>query len=423
MNMKTTGLVVCDEDGNACEVPGLLMVGASNGALVMPDEKSLITLPESSLLFSMPSRIPVGYDPVQRRYVEVMEYCGRPVTAAAAFMPPGYMQTFTSAYRERPGAPLLPLFSYTAVGWQCGRFYAAGRRVDRRRLHAIPDRLLPLIDRRGRALLRRFPRNRLIGHLVNNCVLKYRCPVRRPTPSITGGPVPVSQVCNAACIGCISHQPKSSCVPSTQHRLDFTPTVREIIEYVIPHLKSASRPVASFGQGCEGEPLMQAGLVEEAVRAIRSKTGRGMLNINTNASRPDAVERLCRAGMSSMRVSLNSAQSAFYHAYYRPREYSFSNVAESIAIAKRHGIRVSLNYLVFPGFTDTRAEMAALKRLLRKPGADMIQTRNLNIDPMWYSRELGIAGQGEKAIGMVRWISEIRSEFPEVGFGYFNPAF
>jgi hypothetical protein len=52
----------------------------------------------------------------------------------------------------------------------------------------------------------------------------------------------------------------------------------------------------------------------------------------------------------------------------------------------------------------------------------MIQTRNLNIDPVWYSQSLGLDRQKSRPMGMVNWISAIRKEFPKVRIGYFNPT-
>jgi pyruvate-formate lyase-activating enzyme len=420
---KIPTLIVCNGAGEAIEIPELRMAVAANGIFQCPDDRSLVSLPKSGVLFSMPSRISVGYDPESGKFVFVNEYCGEPVFAASAFLPPGYVQTFTSAYRELPKAPRLPLFCYSAVGWMNGRFYAAGNRIDRQTRHEIPDESLDIIDKMGARMAKRFPKNRLVGHLVNNCVFKYRCP--NACNLVLGRwecPVPVSRVCNAACLGCISRQPKNSCVPSTQHRIDFTPSSDEIAEYVVPHLKRASNPIVSFGQGCEGEPLLQATLIEEAIRKIRAGTGRGIINLNTNASLPAAVERLCAAGLDSMRVSLNSVQPEYYKAYYRPKNYSYDDMVESILIAKRHKVWVSLNYLMFPGFTDSRGEFAALKKLLKKTGVDMIQTRNLNIDPIWYAATLGLGEGRGKPLGIVNWIDAIRREFPMVRLGYFNPT-
>jgi MoaA/NifB/PqqE/SkfB family radical SAM enzyme len=420
--MKYPRLVVCDAAGSVIEAPEFAMVAAAAGSLFVPDEGSIVPLPGESVFYLLPGRHAVGYDPIKKRFVTVKEYAGKQVFAAAAHMPPGYVQTGFSAYQETGNAPRLPLFCYTAVGWAAGRFYAAANRVDRQKRHEITDDVFETVRKRADAVIRRYPGNRLVRHLVDNCVFKYRCPNACNLVLVRWEcPVPVSPACNASCVGCISRQPKGSCVPSTQHRIDFTPKARDIIEYVVPHLEKAARPIASFGQGCEGEPLLQAAIIEEAIRGIRSKTSRGVLNLNTNASLPRAVERLCKAGLNSMRVSLNSAQARFYHAYYRPAGYSFDDVCESISIAKRHGLWVSLNYLVFPGFTDHRAETDALKRLLKRFAINMIQTRNLNIDPQWYCAELGLQNLRGKRTGIAEWIKEINSAFPDVKIGYFNP--
>lgn len=421
--MTSTFLVVSDGKGKIVEVPGLLMAGAAVNSFVIPDESSIIPIPESSVLFLLPQHAPVGFDQTARKFVVLREYQGSPVFAVAAFMPPGYIRTLNTAFRQLPGAPRLPLYCYAAVGWKNGIFYAAGMRIDRQTRHEIPDASLASVDSRARAMIRRYPHNRLISHLVKNCVFKYRCP---NACNLALGrwecPVPVSMACNAACIGCISLQSPGSGFPSSQHRIDFVPTVKEIEEYVVPHLRKAANPIASFGQGCEGEPLLQAGLVEESIARIRSQTRRGTININTNASLPNAIERICIAGIDSMRVSLNSAQAGFYAAYYRPKNYSFDDVCESIAIAKKHNVWVSLNYLVFPGFTDHPGETAALKKLLKKYKIDMIQTRNLNIDPQWFIAKMGLNKLQKRPLGMVSWVDEIRKSYPYVKLGYFNPT-
>ncbi len=416
-------LVVCDAAGAVVEVPGLVRASSAFGVPAVPETRSLIPVPQSSLLLIMPSRFPVGFDPATGFFVEVREYGGRPVFAAAAFLPPGYMCTGHPAYGEGAGARRLPLFCYAAVGWKNGGFYAAGYRIDRRPRHEIADAALGAIDRRARGMRAAHRGNRLVRHLVDNCVLSYRCP--NACNLVLGKwecPVPVSRACNADCLGCISHQHPASLVSSTQHRIAFTPTVPEILDYAVPHLRWASAPIVSFGQGCEGEPLLEAGLIEEAIRAIRKRTRRGVVNLNTNASLPGAVERLCTAGLNSMRVSLNSAQPVFYKAYYRPKTYDFADVCDSIRVAKRHRVWVSLNYLVFPGFTDRSDEVGALRTLVKKYGVDMIQTRNLNIDPAWYAGKLGLRTGTTESSGMMEWVSAMRRNCPEVMLGYFNPT-
>jgi molybdenum cofactor biosynthesis enzyme MoaA len=421
--MKSPLIVVSDSKGNIFEIPDLLMVGASVNSIILPDETSIIQLPQSSVLFTLPKRIPIGYDCISKKPVAHDNYRGEPIYAVAAFLPPGYIRTLSSAYHELSEAPRLPLYCYSAVGWKNGRFYVAGNRIDRQMRHEIADESFEIIDKHARIMLKRFPQNRLIKHLVENCVLKYRCP--NACNLVLGKwecPIPVSSACNASCLGCISHQKKESGFCSSQHRLDFTPTVKEIEEYVVPHLQKAPNPIVSFGQGCEGEPLLKVNLIEESIKRIRGQTSRGILNINTNASLPKAVERICRAGINSMRVSLNSAQEKYYTAYYQPKNYCFKDVCESIAIADRYNVWVSLNYLAFPGFTDHPSEMAALKKMLNKNKINMIQTRNLNIDPHWFIEKMGLNDLKGKAMGMNRWIHEIKKDFPNVRLGYFNPT-
>jgi hypothetical protein len=98
-------------------------------------------------------------------------------------------------------------------------------------------------------------------------------------------------------------------------------------------------------------------------------------------------------------------------------------VVKSIMIAKQHNIWVSINYLVFPGFTDHEREFGVLRIFLRKTKIDMIQTRNLNIDPEWYINSLELSKLEGKSLGMVPWIEAIRKGFPKVVLGYFNPTY
>ena len=50
------------------------------------------------------------------------------------------------------------------------------------------------------------------------------------------------------------------------------PSVAEISQLAVSHLETADNPIVSFGQGCEGEPLLQAETIDKAIKRIRSKT-------------------------------------------------------------------------------------------------------------------------------------------------------
>ena len=54
--------------------------------------------------------------------------------------------------------------------------------------------------------------------------------------------------------------------------------------------------------------------------------------------------------------------------------------------------------------------------LIRRTDLDLIQMRNLNIDPDLYLKVMG-KGSG---IGISRMIDILKKEFPPLQFGYFN---
>ena len=88
---------------------------------------------------------------------------------------------------------------------------------------------------------------------------------------------------------------------------------------------------------------------------------------------------------------------------------------------KSMGGFVSINYFVLPGFTDDQAEWDTLRRLIDATELDLIQLRNMNIDPLWYLNRLGFQPDG-KQIGVRKMIESLKREFPQVRLGYFNPS-
>lgn len=415
-------LLVSNRRGEIFEIPELFMAATGHLLPLCPPESCLIELPPGSDLFLLPGRRPVGYDPHSAQFVEVDEYQGEEVFAVAAFMAPAYLHFYRTVYSPQPGAPRLPLYCYTAVGWHRDRFVVPAARIDDDPRQDLPGFDLRRIERNAAALRRRFPNNRLVHHLLDNCVDRYGCPAAR---NFALGryecPVPASPGCNAACVGCISEQPAEAEIVSSHDRISFMPTPDEIVEFTVPHLEKAPRPVVSFGQGCEGEPLLAGEVIEAAIKEIRRRIRRGVININTNGSRPDVLERLCRAGLNSVRVSLNSAQKFYYNRYYRPRNYTFDDVVESLKVVRRYQGWTSINYLIFPGLTDHPEEYEALKRLIEEVELDMVQTRNLNIDPEWYIEALSLADLPSSHFGMPVWLNRLRQDYPGVQLGYFNP--
>jgi pyruvate-formate lyase-activating enzyme len=215
-------------------------------------------------------------------------------------------------------------------------------------------------------------------------------------------------------VGCISEQDPETGPPPSQWRIAVGPEVEECVRVAVPHLEGAGEgAIVSWGQGCEGEPLLRAEAMAEAIRLIRRKTARGTLHVNTNGSRPDAFPMLAEAGLDSCRISLNAAEPVAYEAYYRPTGYRWSDVARAIVTAKEAGLFVSLNLLVFPGVSDRPEQVEALLELLGRAKADRVQTRNLCIDPQSYL-DLLPAPAGEP-IGVGALLERLAEEGHRVG--------
>jgi pyruvate-formate lyase-activating enzyme len=398
------------------------MAGMSNGHFFTPDPADLIPLPQGSELFVLPGRLPVAIDPdtSEPLLIEDNPFSpGEPVQAVAAFMAPAHTSIYTSAFQTTGGAPTLPLFAYTAVGWCEDRFWVTAFRSDPDKRQDNDQYSQSVVEDRTRRKLKKFAGNRLVQHL-GKCCLVYACPAARNY--FLGrweAPIPTSPSCNARCVGCISLQP-SGCCPSTQERITFVPSPKEISAMAVDHLQLAPKPVVSFGQGCEGEPLLQADTIARSIRMIRKETAKGTINLNSNSSLPRALEQLIAAGLDSLRVSMNSAQEKYYISYYRPNGYSFKDVWTSIRLMKEAGRFVSLNYFIHPGVTDSAAEFEALRTLLAACQPDMIQLRNLNMDPEWYLKTLAFPIE-ERGIGIRAWLKALKEEFPALRFGYFNP--
>lgn len=409
-------LLYANDCGEIFEDTSLLMTGASGLQTILPESGWLIELPIGSDIFHLPGRRPIGWNPRTRKF----EICKKG-WAVSAFVAPAYTIFAHSAWKTGKGAPRLPLYAYCAVGWYKNKFYVPAMRIDPDIRQDCNQFNQKTVIKNAKAWLKVNPGNRLLKHL-SHCALVYFCPAARNYfLNRWEAPLPTSPTCNSRCLGCISYQPKNTGVVSTQNRITFVPTAGEIAEIAIAHLETAPDPVVSFGQGCEGEPLMVWETLRDAIRLIREKTKKGIINLNSNASRPEAVDAMCKAGLESIRVSMNSAQEEVYNAYYKPNGYTFSDVLKSVETARRNGIWISLNYFVFPGVTDLEEEKMKLIEIIEKYKVNMIQWRNFNIDPEWYLSEIN-DHIGGKTSGVRSLISFIQKNYPWVYNGYFNPG-
>ncbi len=410
-------LLYSDGKGNIFEDTSLFAVGRAGWDAFPIPEEEWIELPDGGNLYELPGRRGIGMDTVTGE----MRLCEKG-WAVAAFIPPAHTGLYLAAYETLPDAPTLPLFCYTAAGWLHEKTYVPAVRIEKDIRQENAGYNTDKIQSGTQQLLQAYPNNRLVKHLMENCCMTYNCPAAR---NFSLGrwecPVPTSPACNANCIGCISFQPEEETIVSTQDRLTFKPTAEEIVEFTVPHLLEAPFPIISFGQGCEGEPLLMWETIRESIIAIRKHTPKGSININTNGSKPDAVRALCEAGLNSIRVSTNSARKHIYEPYYRPNNYQFEDIVESLKVMRSFGGWASINYFVFPGMTDSVEEYEALRKLITDTDLSMIQWRNFNIDPDWYMGKIGVHETGEM-LGVKQMMELIQDEFPRLRFGYFNPS-
>ena len=412
----TPYLLYSDGKGNIFEDTTLYAAGRSGWDAMPVPEEDWIELPDGGSLYELPERRGIGIDVKTGE----MRLCEKG-WAVAAFVPPAHTGLYIAAFEALPDAQILPLFCYTAAAWYNNKFYVTAVRIERDIRQECSGYNKDKINEGVEHMLAAYPHNRLVKHLAENCALTYDCPAARNY--FMGRwecPVPVSPACNANCIGCISFQPQDETIYSPQDRLSFKPTATEIVEFTVPHLETAPYPIISFGQGCEGEPLLMWETIREAIIEIRKHTSKGSININTNGSKPDAVKALVEAGLNSIRVSLNSVRPEIYTKYYLPNNYTFEDIRESAKIVRQHGGWASINYFSFPGMTDSIAEYEALRDFIKYTDISMIQWRNFNIDPDWYLGKIGVTDTGE-CMGLKQMMELIHEEFPSLKFGYFNP--
>jgi pyruvate-formate lyase-activating enzyme len=415
--------VVANPNGDIFELEGYAATG-SDGPLHMPlTAADTVALPHGSELMYLPQRMPILYNLDAQCLQTLPEnpyVPGEPIFPVAAFNSPGFMLSHTCAYTERENAAALPLFSYGAVGWRDGHFRSAAIRVDHEPRQDLRRMPMQKVRTGVRNLRRAMPRNRLRAHL-EHCALVYGCPAGKNF--FLGryeAPLPTATACNARCLGCISLQPGGD-IPCSQERIRFTPSADEIAEVALAHIERVTHAVVSFGQGCEGDPLTAAETITKAIAKIRSATDRGTINMNTNGSMPQVIQRLLDAGLDSLRISLNSVRKALYTAYFRPKTYTFEDVIASIDRALDRGAHVAINYLNCPGVTDTPEESGALLSLLKDHPLHMIQWRNLNFDPLRYVQMMNDVAEHGLPTGVANLLAAVRRHAPHVRYGYFNP--
>ncbi|MBQ3726773.1 MAG: radical SAM protein [Selenomonadaceae bacterium] len=404
---KKISALMTDERGNIFDVPEAEGVGRVGEKFFKLKPEDLIRLPDSADLMFLPQRRAIGLT-----RGEFVPLNGR---AVSAILPQGYTRTHLPAFQKNSRAQLLPLYGYTAVVLYKDELHAAALYTDENHKWEPEYYNTPALKKFVRRVKKDLPENRIVTQ-VAKCSLEWHCLTaqnlfyRRWECG-----VPTSPTCNANCLGCISLQ-AAECCPSPQSRITFKPTAEEIAAVGIYHLSHAPEGIISFGQGCEGEPSLQAENICAAIKKIRAATTRGQININTNAGFTAGIKKIVDAGLDSMRVSIISANADNYQKYYRAG-YSLAAVKDSIRYALEKNVHVSLNLLYMPGFNDRASELAAWKNFLGELPVQMIQVRNLNYDPDEF---FSVMPPDENFLGTKKFLRALKKNFPALTIGNFS---
>ena len=366
----------------------------------------------------LPQRQALG----RRRGSGAVEPVADGALAVAAVLPVGHLRLLFPAYAATGPTPppTLPLYGYAAVAERDGEVVVAasrsdefspwtGRRPSRARLAAAVEQAQ-----------RQMARSRLIAQL-SVCALQHNCLTAQNTfLRRFEGALPTSAACNADCLGCISLQTDSG-APTPQPRIPRAPTAEDLIEVGSYHLEGArargEAGMVSFGQGCEGEPLLRERALRQVALELSHRFPGATVHINTNGSRPAALRRLIGAGVNSCRISVFSFRQELFAAYYRPRGYSIADVLECARVARRGGAQLTINLLTFPGVSDTPEEVALTLRMVQDLEVEQVQLRSLNADPLWLMSRLPALGRG---MGLEVLVGTLRQELPSTRLGNFT---
>jgi len=404
-------LLFADRQGNIYDHPHLKMTVRSENYNFVPYEVELIELPPGSSLYFVPDTHPTAYNPDT---AGMETFTGG--FAISALLEPGYLRLFLPAY-EALSETNLPMYPYTAVGWLNGKFVVPAIKVDddskwNLKNFKYDDRFTSMTQE----VLNAHPENRLYNHLANRA-LEFRDPaayntfVKRWECSI-----PTATTSNVAPLGFPSAHDKKS--RTSAERIKFNPKVKEIVEVVLNHADKAKEPVVNFCQETGGDPIMTAETISKAVKVIKKKAPEVTLNFSSNCSNPEKMKILFDAGIDSISVTMNSVVHSTYDSYFNPEGYSLDDVLKSIELANRYNVYTSLNMLSIPGINDRESEADTFIDFLDAYEIDLIQMRNLNIDPDYLFSRMKF--KKEEILGIKNLLKLIRKKKKNMKFGYFN---
>lgn len=335
--------------------------------------------------------------------------------AVAAVLPPGFLRTQLPAYADAPDKPDLTPRAYSAVAADdAGDLVVAAMLIDRDPTHDVDAYPKAEIAAKVNDALRSRPADRLVRQLAR-CAREYACRAaanafyRRWECAL-----PVAAPANEHPPAAIAPRLDGEAEP--REPAAFHATAEEVAALAIEHI-AAGGTLLSFGRACEGEPLLAARLLEDAIGLIRAATRSGTIHLETNGSAPAALRRLAMTGLDAVTVRLVSARADTYETLHRPEGYRFTDVRASLRVAAEQRLATSLLIPVLPGVFDRTEEVEALVALADElPEGSAVLMRDLAADPL---RALAALKGRDTHVGIARALERLREELPHLRVGSF----
>ena len=396
-------LLFADRQGNIYDHPSLKMAVRSENYNFVPYETELIDLPESSKLYFMPNTQPVAYN---QDLANMETFSGG--TGISALLPQGYLRLFLPASKKLGNEPL-PSYAYTAVGWLNGKFAVPAIKIDDdSEWNPSNYDFTDAFRFKANGLIKKYPENRIYKYLSICANENGSLAARNVFMGKGECPIPVSQETELSLCG------KAEGVK----KLNFTPSVKEIVEVALNHHAVSPKSIISFGAFCDGDPLDEAELIAKSVQMIKKKAPELTININSNCTSPEKLKQLLDAGIDSLRVGMNSANHTTYEMFYSPTGYDFGDVLKSIELANKYKIYVTLGLLTIPGMNDREGEVNILMDFLGAYNIDLIQLLDLSADADLLFDKLKF--KTEEILGIKNMLKLIKRKNKNVRFGCFN---
>jgi len=335
--------------------------------------------------------------------------------AAAALLPPGHLRTQLPAYVDATDRPELTPRPYAAVAAdERGELVVAAVQIDRDATYDRAAYAKSEVAARVATELRGRPSDNLVRQLAR-CAREYGC--RGAANAFFARwdcALPVAAAANEHPPDILSLHRDGEAEPTES--AVFHPTADELVRLATEHFARGGT-MAAFGQACEGEPLLSAREIEEAITRIRAATRDGTIHLETSGSAPGGLRRLASAGLDSIAIRIASAQASNHEALHRPDGYRFPDVRASLRLAAELRLSLAIKVLVLPGLFDREAELAALVSLAAEaPEGTALLLRDLHADPL---RALELVDRRSEPVGVAHALERLRQELPHVRIGAF----